>query len=158
VYALEHDDPNELEGEVMAFEVFDKRMAPLAKSPAVTIQKRGIFSINKVAHEMIGSAETVELLYDKEARIIAIRPVEGSPPHAYTMRSQSKRETGQTILSATAFTQYYDIDTSVSRRWEPYKQGDMLCIDLNRKSTEIRGNRSKKEPDTSEVTDTDSGE
>ncbi|MBM4496980.1 hypothetical protein GS426_19820 [Rhodococcus hoagii] len=27
----------------MAFEVFDKRMSPLAKAPSVTIQKRGIF-------------------------------------------------------------------------------------------------------------------
>ena len=142
----------------MAFEVFDKRLAPLTKSPAVTIQKRGIFSINKVAHQMIGGAETVELLYDKEARIIAMRPVEGSPPHAYTMRPQSKRETGQTILSATAFTQYYDIDTTVSRRWEPYKDGDMLCIDLKGKSAVIRGNRTKKDTDADEVTPTDSEE
>lgn len=140
----------------MAFEVFDKRMAPLAKSPAITIQKRGIFSINKVAHQMIGEADTVELLYDKEARVIGIRPVEGTPPHAYTMRPQSNRGTGQTILSATAFTQYYDIDTTVSRRWEPYKEGDMLCINLNSKSTVIRGNRSKKEPEGSNRANTDS--
>ncbi|NKT46166.1 hypothetical protein GS908_01205 [Rhodococcus hoagii] len=38
----------------MAFEVFDKRMSPLAKAPSVTIQKRGIFSINKAAHALIG--------------------------------------------------------------------------------------------------------
>lgn len=139
----------------MAFEVFDKRTAPSPKSPAVTIQKRGIFSINKVAHEMIGAAQNVELLYDPDARIIAIRPVEGSPPHAYTMRPQSKRDTGQYILSATAFTQHYDIDTLVSRRWQPYKDGDMLCIDLKGKSTVIRGNRTKKESDPEEVTTTD---
>lgn len=139
----------------MAFEVFDKRTAPSSKSPAVTIQKRGIFSINKVAHEMIGAAQNVELLYDPEARIIGIRPVEGSPPHAYTMRPQSKRDTGQYILSATAFTQHYDINTLESRRWEPYKDGDMLCIDLKSKSTVIRGNRAKKEPDAEEVPTTD---
>lgn len=139
----------------MAFEVFDKRTAPSSKSPAVTIQKRGIFSINKVAHEMIGAAQNVELLYDPEARIIGIRPVEGSPPHAYTMRPQSKRDTGQYILSATAFTQHYDINTLESRRWEPYKDGDMLCIDLKSKSTVIRGNRAKKEPDAAEVPTTD---
>lgn len=138
----------------MPFEVFDKRMAPLAKSPAITIQKRGIFSINKVAHQMIGGAETVELLYDKEASVIAIRPVEGAPPHAYTLRPQSKRDTGQTVLSATAFTQYYDIDTTVSRRWEPYMDANMLCIDLKSKSTVIRGNRTKKEPATDEAATT----
>jgi hypothetical protein len=145
-------------GARVAFEVFDKRMAPLAKSPAITIQKRGIFSINKVAHQMIGEAETVELLYDKDAQIIAIRPVQGTPPHAYTVRPQSKRDTGQTILSATAFTQYYNIDTTVSRRWEPYKDGNMLCIDLKGKSAVIRGNRTKKETGPVEATKIDSEE
>lgn len=38
----------------MTFEVFDKRMTPLAKAPSVTIQQSGIFSINKTAHKLIG--------------------------------------------------------------------------------------------------------
>lgn len=127
----------------MAFEVFDKRNAPLAKSPSITIQKRGIFSINKAAHRLIGEADTVELLYDKENRIIGLRPAEVSP-HAYAVRTQSHREGAQAILSGSAFTQYYDIDTSVSRRWEPYMEGGILCIDLKGASTEVRGNRAKK--------------
>lgn len=127
----------------MAFEVFDKRMAPLAKAPSVTIQKRGIFSINRVAHNLIGAPESVELLFDKEDQIIAMRP--SQEPHAYTIRSQSARDTGQAILSATAFTQYYDIDTSVSRRYQPYEQDGMLCIDLKGKAVEVRGNRAKRQ-------------
>ena len=125
----------------MGFEVFDKRMAPLAKAPSVTIQKRGIFSINRVAHKLIEEPETVELLFDKENKVIALRP--SKAPHAYSIRPQSSRDTGQVILSATAFTQYYDIDTSVSRRYKPYEQDGMLCIDLNGPSTEVHGNRSK---------------
>lgn len=125
----------------MPFEVFDKRMAPLAKAPSVTIQKRGIFSINKAAHKLIGEPETVELLFDKDANIIALRA--SNELHAYTIRPQSARETGQVILSATAFTQYYDVDTSVSRRYKPYVEDGMLCIDLNGPSVEVRGNRSK---------------
>jgi hypothetical protein len=131
----------------VGFELFDKRLVPVAKAPSITIQKRGILSINKVAHDMIGAAETVELLYDKEERIIAIRPAEGQSPHAYNIRPQSQRGTGQAILSATAFTQYYEIDTTVSRRWVPYESGGMLCIDLKGQSAEIRGNRSKKRDD-----------
>lgn len=127
----------------MAFEVFDKRMAPLAKAPSVTIQKRGIFSINRVAHNLIGAPESVELLFDKEDLIIAMRPSQES--HAYTIRPQSARDTGQAILSATAFTQYYDIDTSVSRRYQPYEQDGMLCIDLKGKAVEVRGNRAKRQ-------------
>lgn len=128
----------------MGFELFDKRLVPVSKAPSITIQKRGILSINKVAHDMIGAADTVELLYDREERIIAIRPTDGQSPHAYSIRPQSQRGTGQAILSATAFTQYYEIDTTVSRRWVPYESEGMLCIDLKGQSAEIRGNRSKK--------------
>jgi hypothetical protein len=131
----------------MAFEVFDKRNAPLAKSPSITIQKRGIFSINKTAHKMIGEADTVELLYDKENQIIGLRPARMSP-HAYAIRSQTNRDGGQAILSGSAFTQYYGIDTSVSRRWEPRMDGDILCIDLTGPSTEVHGNRGKKSKET----------
>ncbi|WP_423058337.1 hypothetical protein [Brevibacterium linens] len=127
----------------MAFEVFDKKMAPLAKAPSVTIQKRGIFSISQTAHKMFGNAETVELLFDKDNKVIALRPSTG--PHAYSLRPQSARNTGQMILSATAFTQYYDIDTTVSRRYKPYEQDGMLCIDLNGPSALVRGNRSKRD-------------
>lgn len=127
----------------MGFEVFDKRMAPLAKAPSVTIQKRGIFSINKAAHKLIGEPESVELLFDKDAQIIAMR--RSNESHAYVIRPQTAREAGQVILSATAFTQYFDIDTSVSRRFKPYVQDEMLCIDLRGPATEVRGNRAKRE-------------
>lgn len=130
----------------MPFEVFDKRMAPLAKAPSVTIQKRGIFSINKAAHKLIGEPDTLELLFDKEEQIIALRP--SAEGHAYKLRPQSARDTGQVVLAATAFTQYYDIDTTVSRRWTPYAQDGMLCIDLKGKSVEVRGNRTKKTADS----------
>lgn len=128
----------------MPFEVFNKRNAPLARAASVTIQKRGIFSINKTAHKLIDEAETVELLYDKEEQIIGIRPAATSP-NAYQIRPQSNREAGQAILSATAFTQYYDIDTSVSRRWQPTLQDGILCIDLKGESAEVHGNRAKRE-------------
>lgn len=130
----------------MGFEVFSRRMAPLAKAPSVTIQKRGIVSINSVAHKMINDAETVELLFDKENQIIALRPSQEA--HAYAVRPQSSRGTGQVILSATAFTQYYDIDTTVSRRYKPYELDGMLCIDLKGDSVEVRGNRAKRETST----------
>lgn len=130
----------------MGFEVFDRRMAPLAKAPSVTIQKKGIFSINRAAHQLIGAPDTVELLFDKEASIIAMRPSE--EPHAYAVRPQTNSGTGQMILSASAFTQYYDIDTDVSRRYKPYAQDGMLCIDLRGPSVEVVGNRTKHEADT----------
>lgn len=51
-------------------------------------------------------------------------------------------------MSATAFTQFYDIDTTISRRYKPYEQDGMLCIDLKGPSVEIvGGNRSKRTTD-----------
>jgi hypothetical protein len=129
----------------MGFEVFNKRMAPLAKAPSVTIQKKGIFSLNRSAHQLIGAPDTVELLFDRDAGVIAMRPSEEA--HAYAVRPQTNSGTGQVILSASAFTQYYDINTEVSRRYKPYEQGGMLCIDLRGPSVEVVGNRSKQEPE-----------
>lgn len=132
----------------MAFEVFNKRVAPLGKEPSVTIQKRGIFSFNGAAHKLIDNAETVELLFDRENNIIGIRPATASP-NAYQIRNQSKSRTGLTLLSASAFTQYYGIDTSVSRRWRPTLKDGILCIDLNGDSAEVHGNRKSATPSES---------
>lgn len=127
----------------MPFEVFDKRMTPLAKAPSVTIQKRGVVSLNKAAHDLVGNAETVELLYDRDRQVMALRATEDSSPHAYAVRGGSKRGPGQAIVSATAFTAHYGIDTTDTRRWKPFVEDGMLCVDLTEEGTVITGNRSK---------------
>jgi hypothetical protein len=127
----------------MGFEVFDKRMTPLAKAPSVTIQKRGVISLNKAAHDLTDNAETVELLYDRDRQVMALRAADDSSPHAYAVRNGSKRGPGQAIVSATAFTQHYGIDTTATRRWKPFVEDGMLCVDLTTKGTVITGNRTK---------------
>ncbi|GGG69618.1 hypothetical protein GCM10011374_37600 [Kocuria dechangensis] len=127
----------------MGFEVFDKRMTPLAKAPSVTIQKRGVISLNKAAHDLIDNAETVELLYDRARNVVALRQADDSAPHAYAVRSGSKNGPGQAIVSATAFTQHYGIDTTATRRWKPFTEDGMLCVDLTQEGTIITGNRTK---------------
>jgi hypothetical protein len=127
----------------MPFEVFDKRMTPLAKAPAVTIQKRGVISLNKAAHELIDSPDTVELLFDADRQVMALRPAEDTSPHAYGVRAGSKKGPGQAMVSATAFTQHYGIDTTATRRWQPFVEDGMLCIDLTQTGTVIEGNRAK---------------
>jgi hypothetical protein len=127
----------------MPFEVFDKRMTPLVKAPSVTIQKRGVISLNKAAHDLVDNAETVELLYDRERKVMALRAADDSSPHAYAVRNGSKRGPGQAIVSATAFTQHYGIDTTATRRWKPFIEDGMLCVDLTQEGTVITGNRTK---------------
>lgn len=126
----------------MAFEVFDKRLIPLAKAPIITIQMRGIFSMNRAAYALIESPTHVELLYDKDERVIGIRAVGDDVPHAYEVRAQTKdKVSGPVIVAGTAFTQYYEIDTNVSRRWTPTVENGILRIDLKDPGVEIKGNR-----------------
>ncbi|MFC3297821.1 hypothetical protein ACFOD2_16695 [Clavibacter michiganensis subsp. insidiosus] len=40
----------------------------------MTIQKRGLMSINRAAYEAIGKPEGVELLWDPERKLIGFRP------------------------------------------------------------------------------------
>ena len=130
----------------MPFEVFDKRMTPLAKAPSVTIQKRGVISLNKAAHDLLDNAETVELLFDRDRSVMALRPADDSSPHAYAVRTGSKRGPGQAIVSATAFTAHYGIDTTATRRWKPFVEDGMVCVDLTAEGTVITGNRTKALP------------
>lgn len=127
----------------MGFEVFDKRMTPLAKAPSVTIQKRGVISLNKAAHDLVDNAETVELLYDRDRQVMALRAADDSCLHAYAVRAGSRRGPGQAMVSATAFTQHYGIDTTATRRWKPFIEDGMLCVDLTTEGTVITGNRTK---------------
>ncbi|MEX5257859.1 hypothetical protein [Kocuria arenosa] len=127
----------------MPVEVFGKRMTPLAKAPSVTLQKRGVISLNKASHDLIGNAETVELLYDRDRNVIALRAADDSSPHAYAVSSGSKRGPGQAIVSATAFTANYGIDTTATRRWKPFVEDGMLCVDLTEEGLVITGNRTK---------------
>ncbi|MHA6751663.1 hypothetical protein ACX31A_12410 [Dermacoccus nishinomiyaensis] len=129
----------------MAFEVFDKRHAPMRSAPSVTIQKRGIMSINGAAHALLNRAMVVELLYDKERKVMALRAAEPSP-RSYELRDPTP--SGRTLLSATAFTQAFDIDTTVSRRYEPFVEDGMLCINVAGPSTVVQSNRTKNRSST----------
>jgi len=125
----------------MAFEVFDKRQSSLAKAPTVTIQKRGLMSLNRAAYNMINAPATVELLYYRDANIVGIRAASEDMPHAYSVRSQGDRATGPAIVAGTAFCQFYGIDTTISRRWTPAVTEGILCVDLSTPGAEIIGNR-----------------
>ncbi|WP_229586599.1 hypothetical protein [Kocuria sp. CCUG 69068] len=109
----------------------------------MTIQKRGVISLNKAAHDLVDNAQTVELLYDRDRQFMALRATDDSSPHAYAVRNGSKRGPGQAIVSATAFTQHYGIDTTATRRWKPFLEDGMLCVDLTQEGTVITGNRTK---------------
>ncbi|MFF0991556.1 hypothetical protein [Kocuria nitroreducens] len=61
------------------------------------------------------------------------------------------------MVAATAFTQHYGIDTTATRRWKPFVEDSMLCVDLTAEGTVITGNRTKTTA-LSEPADADAGE
>lgn len=112
----------------MPFEVFDKSKALYGRSPNVTIQApRGLISINQSAYHRIGRPEFVDLMFDGDERLIAIRPGNEETGHRVRVADQPG---SPAVISGTAFTKYYDINTEQTRRWEPSFDGQMLIIDL----------------------------
>ncbi len=129
-------------------------MVPLKAAPYVTIQKRGSMSFNRSAHAALGSPEAVELLYDPDEKIIGVRAVEATVEHAYPIRPTGGgkgADAGSFMVSGRAFTQYYAIDTEVSRRYPATMADDVLCIDLRGQATEVTSNRNGRRTATAEA-------
>lgn len=130
----------------MGFEIFQKGSAPVSTVPSVTIQKRGLLSLNRAAVSlMVGGGsdgeipEAVELLWDSERRVIGIRPAPLTNPNAYPLRPQGQKPAGPFLIAGTMFTKFIGIDTSEARRWVPKLEDDILVIDLNAESGMVAG-------------------
>src|SRR5579875_1045258 len=111
------------------FESFSRRLVPSRHEPRVTLQKRGAISLNASAYRVLGTPSSVELLYDRNQRIIGLRPVDPGADNAYPVRPATSAS-GPFVVSAMAFTRYYEIDTSVTRRWPAYLEDGVLCVAL----------------------------
>jgi len=113
----------------MPFEKFDRSKAVYGRKPNVTIQARGIISINQSAYRRMGSPGFVDLYFDPESNRIGIQ---GTTDADSGLNVRVADQPGAAaVIGGTSFTKYYDIDTRQSRRWEPEFEGDMLIIDLN---------------------------
>lgn len=130
----------------MPFETFTRQRRQ-DRQPYITIQKKGVISLNKASHDALGNPESVELLYDPEARLIALRKVDSSVEHAYQVRAPVENH-ATWLISGGAFVAYYEIDTSASVRRAARLDGDLLIIDLNDSGVDPRGESSEaSEPD-----------
>lgn len=115
----------------MAFEKFSRKSAGKSTDPFVTIQRRGTFSMNAAAAHLLSGGKSVdkvpiELLYDKDEKIVGLSKADPSSPDVYYLRKQPSSESY--ILSGQAFTIHYKIDTSVSRRYRVNLTEDGILI------------------------------
>lgn len=121
---------------VHQFETF-RRTGGVPTEPLVTIQRRGLISLNSAAYRALGSPVAVELLYNAERSTIALRAVDPHASHSHIVRSTSRSGAGPYVISATAFTRFYDIDTSTASRWVARMQDGLLCLDLTSRPVPI---------------------
>jgi hypothetical protein len=131
------------------FERFDKRHIAISGSPFATIQRGGrVMTINRVAYEMLGGPEAVELLYSKQDRVIGVRQVSPKEPYAFPLRGQRRRgkEPSNYLVAIQAFTKHYGIDTSVAMRYPVEMDKGILTIPLDR-GTVATGPRAKTKDD-----------
>jgi hypothetical protein len=124
----------------MAFETFKRQRVPIGGQPAVTFQRRGTVSLNRAAYDALGEPTTVELLFDRERKLMALNKVATDTAHAYPVRPFGKGNTF--LVSGKAFMKFYGIEIGPARRWigKPEPDG-LLVVDLNEDPLEIAGNR-----------------
>lgn len=126
------------------FESFSRTMLPLKADPQLTVQKRGAISLNRSAFAALGFPDSIELLYDREQRVVGLRPVDPKADNAYAVRRASTSTSGPWVISAMAFTKYYDIDTTRTLRWPAYLDNDVLCADLSAPGIAVTSNRARR--------------
>jgi hypothetical protein len=135
----------------MPFETFKRQRVPQSQDPTLTLQKRGAMSLNRAAFEAIGEPAAVELLWDREERLIGLRKTEPDAPYAYAVRPGSSKQTSAYELSGAAFTKYYGIDTEVTRRYICRLDGDILVADLKEPGLVLVGNRTRSQTSAQEA-------
>lgn len=139
----------------MAFEVFEKGSAPTTSVPTVTIQKRGLFSLNDAAYKLLGEPDYVAFLYDADEQLIALKPTAETDLNGYPARRQSpagrgKKSSGPVLLAGSMFTRFIDMDTSEARRWTPELRDGMLIVDRKTEGALVISNRNRGKKQTPE--------
>lgn len=114
----------------MTFETFEKQRQPPTTEPAVTLQKKGSFALNASAFDVLGKPEAVELLYDRDERLIGLRPALSENPNSYPVRPV-KPGSRSYIVAGTAFAKHYGIELGHARRWIGRIRSGMLVLDMN---------------------------
>jgi len=126
----------------MPWETFDKRTIPMLKTASVTIQAKGILSLNASAYTEFGKPAAVDLLFDRELNRIGLKPADPKySPNAYPVRSVGKGNTY--LVAATTFLKYYSIPFGVPTRYNVIVDGGVLVIDLNQQGRQATSNRTR---------------
>lgn len=132
----------------MPFEVFTERNArKVIPEPLVTLHRTGGFALNRAAYEALGKPERIELLYDREERIIGFRLDEDAQAHTYPV-SQANDSQYYTF-SGHAFRNYYDLGERDTGRFRARLIDGILTVDLKEEPVS-RLHRARRDEQTSD--------
>lgn len=142
----------------MAFKVFEKGSAPTSTVPTVTIQRRGLFSLNDAAYKLIDEPDYIAFLYDVDEKLIALKPTDSTDLNGYPARRQtptgkSGKATGPVLIAGSMFTRFIEMDTSQARRWTPELRDGMLLIDRKTEGALVISNRNRRKQTTDQSND-----
>jgi hypothetical protein len=112
-----------------SFEVFESRYARSPKAPRVGLSRRGYFSVNKAAYELLDRPGRVLLLYDRENAMVGLEPAEEGAPHSYKVVQQTGAESY--IIAAKAFCDHYRIRYGDEvRRFTPREENGLVVFEV----------------------------
>lgn len=111
------------------FEEFDRRSRPALLEPQITLQTKGLFSMNPASYEALGKPEYIVLLMDPEMRVMAFKAAEKDHVNAYPVRRPSTGSRAVAV-SGRAFCIRYRISLDKTITFPAKMQGDLLTVDL----------------------------
>jgi len=112
----------------MPFQVFKSKHARPSR-PRIGLSRRGYFSVNKAAYELLGQPSRVVLLYDAERELVGLRPADESVAHSYKVIQQGQSESY--VIAARAFCDHCGIRYGDEvLHFIPHKEGDLLIFEL----------------------------
>lgn len=88
-------------------QLFEGRRTRAGSAPTLGIQKRGNFSLNASAFELLGEPEAVHLYFSLSSSVIAIKPVAKDTPQSYPVRKQQNARSW--LIGARSFLNSYGV-------------------------------------------------
>lgn len=125
-------------------EWWDGQQPAPTDEPTLTIQKTGVGTINKASAGALNWPDKIEIGYDPEARVIAIRAAAPDSKNAISVRVQGNSSTRE--FAIRKFLSFFGIEREPSLRYTavPAGDGDMLLVDLKEGGVDVSPKRREK--------------
>lgn len=111
--------------------------------PRVTLDRRGVIYLNRVAFEALGGPGAVEMLFNHNARILGLRAVDPQRKNAFAVRHHGKPGEKTRRIAASALLHHLRMKPDRTMLFQEVDVDDngVMALDLDRAVTVSRGAR-----------------